>query len=228
MRTITFIIALILQIGCPLCWGQETAKKSPKYQFIKITKPVQWNDGMACSVGEIEVVLKYTPKSYVIWNENGKRYEVLRTQAKKITSDEAAAALLVKRQELYAAQNQLTEALTKAMQNQNQVRNAREQLALLKQLQDLVNGGGGGNVRLPVAPAGQGTQHWIKKIVERGQTIQLENGTIWKINPLNKVDAILWLPTERITVIQSDNALYPYKLINSDGGSVAEAKLIAR
>ena len=76
--------------------------------------------------------------------------------------------------------------------------------------------------------AGVNVRHWIKSVVERGQTIQLEDGSIWQINPFNKVDAILWMVVERITVIDSGNALYPYKLINSDGRSSAEAKLISK
>jgi hypothetical protein len=81
----------------------------------------------------------------------------------------------------------------------------------------------------PAGPyAGLNARHWIKAVVERGQTIQLEDGSLWQLNPFNKVDAILWLITERITVIESENALYPYKLINSDSKSAAEAKLISK
>ena len=76
--------------------------------------------------------------------------------------------------------------------------------------------------------AGVNMRHWIKNVVERGQTIQLEDGSIWQINPFNKVDAILWMAVERITVVDSGNALYPYKLINSDSKSTAEAKLISK
>lgn len=226
MRTLAIAITLLIHSFASPALTQDAAKQPQKFQFIRITKPVQWDDGMACTVGEIEVVLEFKANSYVIWNDNGKRYEINRTHAEKITSDVAAAALLVKRQELYAAQRQLTDALAQAMQNRNQIRDAQDQLALLKQLQDLVNGGGVGN--LPMIPAGQVGNHWIKKVIERGQTIQLEDGSIWQINPISKVDVILWLPTERISIAESGNAIYPYKLINSDGGSVAEAKLVSR
>ena len=228
MKTIVFTVALLIQCLSPFCWAQAAPKLPQKAQFIQVTKPVQWNDGMACEVGEIEVVIDYTRTAYVIWNENGKRYEVNRTHAKKVTSDEAAIALLIKRQQLYAAKNQLMAALAQAMQNQNQIRNAQQQLALLKQLQDLVNGGGAANIPLPGAPALQAGNHWIRKVIERGETIQLEDGSIWQISPLSKIDAILWLVTEKIVIVESGNPLYPYKLVNSDGGTSAEAKKISR
>ncbi len=76
--------------------------------------------------------------------------------------------------------------------------------------------------------AGLNVEHWIKAVVERGQTIQLDDGSLWQINPFNKIDAILWMGVERVTVIESNNPLYPYKLVNTDSKSAAEAKLISK
>jgi hypothetical protein len=214
-----------------VCSAEQAPKLPDKVQFILITQPVSWNDGMACEVGEVEVVLAYTQTAYAIWNENGKRYEVNRTHAKKITSDEAAVRLLVKRQQLYASRNVApNQPNPNANQNRNELQEMQDALTLLKQMQDLVDGGAGGNLPLPGRAGGvvAGGNHWIKSVVARGQTIQLEDGSVWQINPLNKVDAILWLATERITIVDSGNALYPHKLINTDGKSTAEAKLISR
>lgn len=210
--------------------SQQAPKLPQPPQFIQMTQEVTYDDESVSPVGMVEAVVDVTPTAFVIWGENGKRYQVKRSQAKKITPEEAAVALFAERQALFNNQEKMNEALAAVMNNQNQLRNAQDQLALLKQLQDLVNGGGVGNIPMPGAPAGQGANgnHWIKKIVERGKTVQLENGSLWQINPLSKVDAILWLPTERITIIESGNAVYPYKLINSDGKSTAEAKLISR
>lgn len=239
MRTNAIIIWIVMLCMTAVCSAQQPPKLPEQVQFIMVTQPVSWNDGMACEVGEVEVVLEYTPTAYVIWNDNGKRYDVNRTQAKKITSDEAAVRLLAKRQQLYATQKQMAAALTTFMQNQqkpnanqnrNELQEMQDALTLLKQMQDLVNGGTGGVLPVPGRPAGgvAGGNHWIKAVVERGQTIQLEDGSVWQINPLNKVDAILWLATERITIVDSGNAFYPHKLINTDGKSTAEAKLISR
>lgn len=57
-----------------------------------------------------------------------------------------------------------------------------------------------------------------------------ENYKVLILNEIELPDATSdpRLPTERITIVNSGNALYPYKLINTDGKSVAEAKLISR
>jgi hypothetical protein len=242
MKTNAIIIWIVMLCMTLVCTAQQAPKLPENVQFIMVTQPVKWDDGMACEVGEIEVVLEFTRTAYVIWNENGKRYEVNRTHAKKVTSDEAAVRLLVKRQQLYARQNQMLAAIAPLLQNQQNQQNQngnqnlkelqemREALALIQQMQNLVNGGAGGNLPLPNLPAGgaAGGGHWIKSVIERGQTIQLENGSLWQINPLNKVDAILWMSMEQITVVESGNALYPYKLVNTSSKSAAEAKLISR
>jgi len=210
-----------------ICIGQQPPKLPQPPQFIQMTQEVTFGDGAFCPLGIVEAVVDYTPADFVIWG-NGKRYQVKRSQAKKITPEEAAVALYAERQALLNRQEKMEEALGAAMNNHNQLRNAQDQLTVLKQLQDLVNGGGIGNLPLPAAPLGQGTNsnHWIKTIIERGQTIQLEDGSLWQINPLSKVDAGLWLPTERITIVESGNKFYPHKLINSDGKTAAEAKRI--
>lgn len=55
----------------------------------------------------------------------------------------------------------------------------------------------------------------------------VEDGSIWEVSSISRVDTMLWLPTDDITVVESDNPLYPYKLINNDSGDVAEARLIS-
>lgn len=88
--------------------------------------------------------------------------------------------------------------------------------------------GQAGAAKPPGVYRGGAKGHWIKKVIERGSMVQLEDGSIWQISPLSKVDAILWLVTEQIVVTSSENPLYPYKLINTDGQSSAEVKLISQ
>jgi hypothetical protein len=78
------------------------------------------------------------------------------------------------------------------------------------------------------AYAGAASGHWIKRIVERGKIIELEDGSLWELSSFSRVDAILWLVTEKIVVTAGDMPGYPYKLINPDGESAAEAKLISQ
>jgi len=71
-----------------------------------------------------------------------------------------------------------------------------------------------------------GVGHWISKNIDSGQMIELEDGSLWEINPFNKIDCMLWLPISNITIIKNQNPYYPYTLINTDDGEKAEAKLL--
>ena len=64
--------------------------------------------------------------------------------------------------------------------------------------------------------------------MDSGSLIKLEDGSLWLISPIDRVDTSIWLVTEAITVIVGDNPVYPYKLINTDTEEVAEAKLLPR
>jgi hypothetical protein len=81
---------------------------------------------------------------------------------------------------------------------------------------------------IPAAYGGVNHEHWIKTVIEAGKVFQLEDGSIWLISPLNNVDAMIWIVTEKMVVVDSGDPIYPYKLINEDGNSTAGAKLISR
>lgn len=78
--------------------------------------------------------------------------------------------------------------------------------------------------------AGAGGGHWIKKTLDRGTHIILEDGSFWQIDPLDKIQAMLWLPLSDITVAESASGLrgYDYLLINTDDGKKVHAKYIGR
>ena len=69
-----------------------------------------------------------------------------------------------------------------------------------------------------------GGGHWISKNIDSGAFIKLEDGSLWEISPIDKINSMLWLPISNITIIESKNPLYPYLLVNDDGTKV-EAKL---
>ena len=71
-----------------------------------------------------------------------------------------------------------------------------------------------------------GKGHWVSKNLDSGYSIKLEDGSLWEISPIDRVDTSLWLVTEEITVTDSGNPMYPYKLINTDTEDVVEAKLL--
>lgn len=60
---------------------------------------------------------------------------------------------------------------------------------------------------------GVGDRHWIRDIVERGRLIKLEDGSLLQINPLDRIDAILWLRFEDIVVVDDGSGTYRYRLI---------------
>jgi len=73
-----------------------------------------------------------------------------------------------------------------------------------------------------------GGGHWIQEVTGSGKYIQLEDDSLWEVSPLDTMDTALWLATTDITVVDSDDALYPYRLINTDDGETAEARLVSR
>ncbi len=56
----------------------------------------------------------------------------------------------------------------------------------------------------------------------------LEDGSIWQIDPMDTIDAMLWLPISNITIVLSDRGSpgYGYLLINTDDGEKAHAKYL--
>lgn len=75
---------------------------------------------------------------------------------------------------------------------------------------------------------GVGSGHWIQDNVESGSMIILEDGSIWEIDTIDKIDAMLWLPLSNITVVESNSGSpgFDYLLINTDDGEKAHAKYI--
>jgi len=75
---------------------------------------------------------------------------------------------------------------------------------------------------------GGSSGHWIQENIDSGSMIVLEDGSIWEIDPLDKIEAMLWLPISNITIVTSDNGSpgYDYLLINTDDGEKAHAKYL--
>ena len=76
------------------------------------------------------------------------------------------------------------------------------------------------------AYAGVGGGHWVNKNVDSGTYMILEDGSLWKIDPIDRIDAMLWLPISDITVLKSTSGSrgYNYLLVNTDDGEEAHAK----
>jgi hypothetical protein len=59
--------------------------------------------------------------------------------------------------------------------------------------------------------------HWIKSVTDDGSVIVLEDGSVWLIDDVSRIDTALWLPLTEIVVC-------PGKLINTDDGETADAR----
>lgn len=72
--------------------------------------------------------------------------------------------------------------------------------------------------------ASVGKGHWVKEVIDDGAMILLEDSSLWEISALERTETMLWLALDDITVIESDDPVYPYKLIN--GREVVNAKRV--
>lgn len=84
---------------------------------------------------------------------------------------------------------------------------------------------------LPARPTGgrymgAGGGHWVQQNIDSGTYIVLEDGSLWQLDPMEKIDAMLWLPISNITVVESSAGSigYNYLLINTDDDEKAHAK----
>ncbi|HKS72489.1 MAG TPA: hypothetical protein VJQ82_04785 [Terriglobales bacterium] len=77
------------------------------------------------------------------------------------------------------------------------------------------------------AYAGIGSGHWISKNAD-GAVITLEDGSLWRINPVDRVDTGLWLPTTDVTVIEAKSPVgdYKYTLVDTEDGEEALAEYL--
>lgn len=78
--------------------------------------------------------------------------------------------------------------------------------------------------------ANTGGGHWVKEKIDSGRMILLEDGSLWEISSMDRLNTTLWLRITNITVIESDDC-YPgfaHMLVNTDDGEKACAKLVGR
>ena len=77
---------------------------------------------------------------------------------------------------------------------------------------------------------GVGNGHWIKTKSDNGAFVTLEDGSLWEINSIDRIDTSLWLPITDITVILSHDPIgdYKYELIDTEGGEKALSKYVGR
>jgi hypothetical protein len=55
-------------------------------------------------------------------------------------------------------------------------------------------------------------EHWITKVIDRGKVVELEDGSVWEINPAYQAKTMVWLVAQKITVSNGLNPQYPFQL----------------
>ena len=78
--------------------------------------------------------------------------------------------------------------------------------------------------------SGSGGGHWIKSTANNGAIIVLEDGSIWDIESVDRIDTALWLPITDVTVVKASSPIgdYKYVLINTEDGEKAQAKFLGK
>jgi hypothetical protein len=68
----------------------------------------------------------------------------------------------------------------------------------------------------PAVTAGCEDGHWVQSKASDGEIIVLEDGSVWEIDVVDRLETFLWLPTEAV-------AICGQRLINTDTGDVVSA-----
>jgi hypothetical protein len=63
--------------------------------------------------------------------------------------------------------------------------------------------------------------------IASGQFIQLDDGTVWEINPKDQDTTQGWLSPVKIVVSRSQNQTFPYRLYNTATGSAVTARRVS-
>ena len=77
---------------------------------------------------------------------------------------------------------------------------------------------------------GTGSGHWIKEVSGNGAYITLEDGSLWEVNEIDRVDTSIWLAVTNITVLTSKEPIgqFRYELLNTDDGEKALARYLGK
>lgn len=72
-----------------------------------------------------------------------------------------------------------------------------------------------------------GGGHWVSSRIDSGKFILLEDRSLWEIDSLDRLDTMLWLIIDSITVVESNSCLYGYRLVNTSEKTAACARFLS-
>lgn len=64
-----------------------------------------------------------------------------------------------------------------------------------------------------------GGRHWIEDVSDDGAVVILEDGTIWRVDIVDQIDTMLWLPISDV-LVRPSRVLGIYEMINLDDKEV--------
>jgi hypothetical protein len=69
--------------------------------------------------------------------------------------------------------------------------------------------------------------HWLIAVSGIGDSVELEDGSVWKINSHDGYKAVQWLSSDPLTITQNHRwfSRYSYRIVNQNTGSSLEANL---
>jgi hypothetical protein len=83
---------------------------------------------------------------------------------------------------------------------------------------------------VPVVPSvaipSVGSGHWIAEVIRDGSILQLEDGSLWEVSPLDRIYTAIWLPISEVVIVEGDDPLYPFRIVNTDDREVANVRMI--
>jgi hypothetical protein len=59
--------------------------------------------------------------------------------------------------------------------------------------------------------------HWIEEVLGDGAIIKLEDGSLWQVDSVDEITAVLWLPTTEVVVCDD-------KIINTDDNESVQVR----
>jgi hypothetical protein len=70
-------------------------------------------------------------------------------------------------------------------------------------------------------------EHWVNGVVNRGEQIKLEDGSVWEIAPKDRVVTMAWQITRKVVVTNGTYPGYPYRLTTLVKLTTVDAKLVS-
>jgi hypothetical protein len=68
--------------------------------------------------------------------------------------------------------------------------------------------------------------HWVEQVFANGEMIKLEDGSIWRVSPLDTTSSVNWSAASEITIDDGEELLYPYILVNTSDNELVNARLL--